>query len=99
MLFRDVIDLITFEESTNENGFSTQTETERTTVFSNKKSVRGNEYYLASQNGIKLEAMFVVRTADYQSQRYMDFENKRYEIVRTYDKGEFIELICQAFVV
>lgn len=98
MLFRDVVDLVFIEEGTNENGFPVKTETGRTTVFANRKSVRGNEFYLAAQNGIHLELMFVIRTSDYQSQRYLDFENKRYEIIRTYDNGEWMELVCQLYV-
>ena len=97
MLFRDVIELLTLEEGTNSNGFPSLIETGRETVFADKKSVRGNEFYLASQNGFKLELMFEVRSGDYQSERYLEFDGKRYEIVRTYDKGEFAELVCQAY--
>jgi SPP1 family predicted phage head-tail adaptor len=98
MLFRDVVDLLILEESENENGFPIMTEIGRNTVFANKKGIRGNEFYLASQNGYKLELMLEVRSSEYHGQRYLEFEFKQYEIVRTYDKAEFTELICQAHV-
>jgi SPP1 family predicted phage head-tail adaptor len=97
MLFRDVVDLLTMEESENENGFLVLEEAGRDTIFANKKGIRGNEFYLASQNGYKLELMLVVRSSDYQAQKYLEYNEKQYEIVRTYDKGEFTELICQIF--
>jgi SPP1 family predicted phage head-tail adaptor len=97
MLFRDAVDLLIMDKVQNENGFLVLTETSRETVFANKKSIRGNEFYLASQNGYKLEILFEIRTGDYQSEKYLEYENKRYEIVRTYEKAEFIELMCQAY--
>lgn len=98
MLFRDVVDLLVMEEGTNENGFSTLTEASRDQIFANKKGIKGNEFYLAAQNGTKLELMVVVRSSDYQSQSHLEYESKQYEIVRTYDKGEFTELICQVYL-
>jgi SPP1 family predicted phage head-tail adaptor len=98
MLYRDVIDLLVLEDTRDADGFSILNETERTTIFANKKSIRGNEFYQASLNGITLELMFEIRSYDYDEQRYLEFENKRYEIVRTFDKGETIELSCQAYI-
>jgi SPP1 family predicted phage head-tail adaptor len=98
MLYRDVVDLLVLIDARDTDGFSTLVEKERSTVFANKKSIRGSEFYQASQNGITLELMFEIRSCDYGGQRFLEFENKRYEIVRTYDKGETIELSCQAYV-
>lgn len=97
LLFRDVLDLLVLEEGTNENGFPVIEVNERIQVFANKKSVRSNEFYLASQSGYKLEKMFEVRSVDYNSQTFLDYDSKRYEIIRTYDKGELIELVCQLY--
>jgi hypothetical protein len=97
MLFRDVIDLLTFSETINENGFPERTETSRETVFANKKSIRSSEFYLAAQNGYSLELMFDVRTIDFRSQKYIEFEFQKYEIVRTYENGEYTELVCQVY--
>ncbi|QNG60388.1 phage head closure protein [Bacillus sp. PAMC26568] len=93
----DVINLLILEEGSNENGFPVTVEKSRLTVFANRKSVRSNEFYLAAQSGYSLELMFEVRSADYNSESHLDFEGKKYEIVRTYNKGELTELICQSY--
>lgn len=97
MLFRDVIQLLRIEEQPNdEDGSLVESTTSNRTVFANKKSVRGNEFYLASQQGFNLSCMFEVRSADYESETLLEYEAKQYEVVRTYDRGEFTELVCQA---
>lgn len=98
MRFDSVIDLVNAEKGTNENGFSQLIENSRRTIFANKKSIKSSEFYLASQSGFSLEIMFEVFSAEYESEAYLDFGEKRYEIVRVYDKGKLTELICQAYV-
>lgn len=40
--------------------------------------------------------MFVVRSAEYEGEAQLEYNGKRYNIVRTYDKdGEFTELVCE----
>lgn len=97
MMWRDVIDILVIEEGTNENGFPEKVITERKTIFANKKSVRNNEFYQAAQSGFSLGLMFEVRSIDYDRQEVLEHELKQYEIIRTYDKGETTELICQAY--
>jgi SPP1 family predicted phage head-tail adaptor len=97
MLFRDTIDLLELQDTKTPNGFRQLTEISRITVFANKKSIRSSEFYLASQNGYALELMFEVRTMEYGSQKYLDFDGKRYLIIRTYDRGEITELTCQLY--
>lgn len=97
MLFRDTVDLVELQHVINNNGFRQKSEISKTTVFANKKSIRSTEFYLASQNGYALELMFEVRTMEYASQKYLDFDGKRYLIIRTYDRGEITELNCQLY--
>lgn len=94
MLFKDIIDLVAITTAKDPDGFPVTTETKRT-VFADKKSVRQSEFYQAALQNINLELMFDVRTVDYQEEKLLDYEGKRYKIVRTYDKdGEMTELIC-----
>lgn len=97
MLFRDVIDLIFLEENENVNGFPVTSIKAKRTIFANKKSVQRNEFYLASQQGFKLSLMFEIRAIEYNSENYLLFQEKQYEIVRAYEKGELMELVCQAY--
>jgi SPP1 family predicted phage head-tail adaptor len=95
MLFRDVIDLVTVVEGKDADGFPADTEVVRKDIFANKKSVRSSEFYQASQSGYRLDLMFEIRSIDFENETYLVFNGKRYEIIRTYDKGENIELVCQ----
>lgn len=67
-------------------------------IYANKKSVRQSEYYQAQSNGVMPEIAFEIRIVEYDSQRFLTYKDKRYRIVRTYEKGEDIELICEGAV-
>jgi SPP1 family predicted phage head-tail adaptor len=96
MLFRDVVDLVAITEGKDADGFPTDVETVRNNIFANKKSVRSSEFYQASQQGIRLSLMFEIRSIEYQDEKELRFEGKDFEIIRTYDRGEITELVCQS---
>ena len=94
MLWRDVIELGTIVESiVSSEVIETITYRE---VFANKKSVKSNEFYEARSMDLKPELMFEVRSSEYNDEIKLKFNSKVYEILRTYDKGEIIELICSS---
>lgn len=97
MRFDSVLDLLITENATNDNGFPILNISSRKTVFGNKKSIRSQEFYLASQSGYSLELMFVVYKAEYESQKYLEYQSKRYQIIRTFEKDKYVELMCQAY--
>ena len=98
MLFRDTIDLVSVAYSTNDVGNSAEVET-KLTVYADKQSIRQSEFYQAAQTGLKPELMFVIRTIDYNNETRLEYNSKKYNIIRAYDKtGEFTELICQGIV-
>ena len=90
----EVVNLIGLVEGTDEMGWPIEEEVERTNIFANKKSVRSNEYYLAKQGGVELQHMFEIRSIDYQGEEKLRYNGEVFEIERTYDKGEVIELVC-----
>lgn len=67
-------------------------------VFANKKSVRQNEFYQAQALGLRPELMFEIRSFEYTGEEKLEFDDHEYSIIRTYDRGETIELICQGAV-
>lgn len=98
MLFRDVIKLISTTTTENDMGDIIETPIEHE-VFADKQSVRQSEFYQAAATGLRPELMFVVRSIDYQGEIRLKYNNKEYNIIRTYDKdGELTELICQGVV-
>ena len=76
IMFSEVIELISFNTSIDENGFEINTETKEE-VFANKKSVRSTEFYEAQKLGYKLSVMFVIRPYEYNGQEYIYYENNK----------------------
>lgn len=94
----DVVYLTGLVEGNDDDGFPAIIESERKKVFANKKSIRSTEYYQAKQSGIDLSFTYEIRAIDYDGEErlYLSFEGgKSYEVERTYEKGEFIELVCK----
>jgi len=99
MMWRDVIELQSVDYSTDQYGDRVEI-TQNTKVFANKKSVRQSEFYQAMAQGLRLEAMFEVRSMEYEGQRHLVYNNKVYVITRTYTKNdEIMELVCTGVVV
>ena len=65
-------------------------------VFADKQSVRQTEFYEAKQLDLAPEVMFVVRSIEFQNDEFVRWKEKVYRIIRTFDKGETIELVVGA---
>lgn len=85
---------IPLTEETNSNGFPGLATEERRLVFCNKKSVGYSEFYQSQQAGYKAELKLQIRTQDYNGETLVEFEGRRYKVLRTYESkgGEFTEL-------
>jgi len=96
VLFRDVVELLsrTLEQDPL-TGEMREVEAARQ-VFANRRSVRQSEFYHAHMAGLMPEVMFEVRSFEYQGERALRYQDKRYDIIRTYDRGEMTELVCAA---
>lgn len=94
MLWNDVIELGNLSQ-TIVSGEAINTYTYRT-VFADKQSVRQSEHYEAKQLGLKPELMFVIRSTEFSNDERLKYKSKEYEIIRMYDKGETLELVCGA---
>ena len=94
----DIIYLLQFETTTDENGFEVSTETQ-TEVFAERKSIRSQEFYEAQKQGYKLSTMFVIKPYEYDEQEYLLYEGKKYKVERTYEKDtENLEIICSRVI-
>jgi len=96
-MFKDVINLISVTNTVNDGGDTIQVETARE-VYANKKSIKQSEFYRAFTVGLKLECTFEIYSFEYAAERKLTYENKAYNIIRTFEKGDFIELICEVVV-
>ncbi|MFB4258973.1 hypothetical protein ACE106_07405 [Shouchella clausii] len=90
----DVVYLAHQGKGRDKDGFPDNSEGEPRQVFANKKSVRSQEFYLAKQNGYELTHMFEVRSVEYEGEEVLYYHENRNLVLRTYEKGEFVELIC-----
>lgn len=64
-------------------------------VFAEKRSISQSEFFNAGQTDIKAEKCFVIYSHEYNDERFLIYENKKYSIYRTYEKDEDIELYCE----
>lgn len=63
-------------------------------IFGDKLSIRSKEFYEARLVGLKPEIAFEVYTSEYQDEIKLRYNNKDYEIIRTYGDDEKVQLIC-----
>ena len=82
------------KEPTNENGFSNPLIETGNPVFCNRRSISQGEYYKAQQAGKKVEVKVEVHCIDYAGETLVEFEGKRYSVLKTYEPpdGDVIEL-------
>jgi head-tail adaptor len=93
--FSDVVNLTSITEGTDAEGFPANVEVTRNNIFANKMPVHSAEFYQASQAGFTIQSLFQIRSIDYEGEESLTHNNEPYEVVRTYDKGEFVELSCE----
>lgn len=87
------VKLIELKKEINENGFEEVVRNVKDPILANKLSVRSNEYWSAKQNGIELSNVFEVNSIEYQGERELLYDDESYHIERTYDKGDYTELV------
>jgi len=94
MNWSDVVELIRVVNGVDDDGFPVDDLEEKRRVFANRKSVKSSEYYAAKQSGIELSYIFELRSVDYDGEVKLKYNDEPYEVERSYEKGEFIELTC-----
>ena len=74
------------------------TAVEKTEVFVQPRGVYQSEYYNAAQVGLKPSlTLFISNREDYNGQKYLEFEGKEYEVIRTdwNAQRDGLSLICE----
>lgn len=94
MIRAEVISLVS--ETPEAHGvFTTISETSRD-VFAEIRSVGYNEFYAAKSAGIEPSIVFVLQDyMEYNGEKVVLFDSKRFRVVRTYTNGQTIELTCE----
>lgn len=69
---------------------------EKRKAFAEKKSVRQSEFYQAASSGFKPEVTLVVYTREYKGENQLEYNDKTYSIIRSYDRPDGkTELTCE----
>jgi len=92
----DVAELIRTEIAADSEGVETTTETGRRQIFCTvSQGVVRAEYYEALRNGIILCATVECWEQDYEGEKLLELNGRRYRIERSYPTGYgFLELYC-----
>lgn len=67
-------------------------EQERRTILCNELSVYGADFYRGASVGLKPELVLEIHDFEYQGEKQVIYKEKLYEVLRTYDTGDYIEL-------
>lgn len=91
----ETIKLISTTTSKDEYGMQKNTETERT-VYVNVQSVTRQEFFDAGQAGLQPQYVFVMFAPDYEGEKIVEYNNRRYRVYRTYiRKDENLEVYVE----
>lgn len=72
-------------------------EEQKEEIACNKRSLTRSEFYFAAQADMKPSMVLEVHSFEYKNQNYLEFNGKRYKVLKTFDKSpEIIELTCEA---
>lgn len=90
----DVLTLITQTRGVDEYGDAVINESTRE-VFAEVQSVGQKEFYQAQALGLQPEIKFVLADYyDYNGEKLVEWDGKRYSVLRTYSASQKLELVC-----
>lgn len=96
MEYSEIIYFINEVVGEDEIGNTEVTSSTTTKCYAKKQSLRTNEFYNATMVGLTPSCEFVVKRLNYNGQNELEYNNEKYEIIRTVDpKNKFdIVLVC-----
>ena len=96
MEYQEIIYLVSNTLEEDEIGNIKTSSFQLTKRYAKKQSVRTNEFYSAVESGVSPDIEFVMKRLDYDGQLELEWNHKRYSVIRTIDpKNKFdIVLVC-----
>lgn len=96
MEYTEIIYLVSKVLEEDEIGNITTSSFTLTKRYAKRQSVRTNEYYSAVETGLTPSVEFVMKRLDYDGQMELEYNQKRYMVIRTIDpKNKYdIVLVC-----
>lgn len=78
--------LISITQTKDKYGMPVKTES-KTEIFCRVTSVSGSEFNQASQNGIKPQWKFVIKSREYSGEKAVEFNGQKFAVYRTYQSS------------
>ena len=98
MTYDNQLTLISQTYTTDDIGNQMAVET-KTNILCGLKSIGRNEFYSASQVGLKPTIIFTIHAYEYNDEILIEFESKQYSVLKTYSINfEDLELTCKRVV-
>ncbi len=96
MEYSEIIYLISLVKAEDEIGNYTPSSETKQKCYAKKQSVKTGEYYSAIEVGLTPNCEFVVKRLNYNGESELEWNDERYQIIRTVDpKNKFdIVLVC-----
>lgn len=96
MQYSEIIYLIRQVKGEDEIGNAITSSETPIKCYAKKQSIRTNEFYSAVEVGMTPSCEFVVKRLNYNGEEELDYNDERYQIIRTVDpKNKFdIVLVC-----
>ena len=96
MEYSEIIYLVNIVKEEDEIGNVLPSSETLTKCYAKKQSLRTNEFYNATMVGLTPSCEFVVKRLNYNGESELEWNNERYQIIRTIDpKNKFdIVLVC-----
>ena len=95
MTLCDTISLVNVVKTTDTDGYDTTTETLTTVMCDSGNGVTRSEFYEAMKAGIRLTAAFEMWACDYDGQKVIEHNGKRYNVERAFPLGDgAVQLNC-----
>ena len=68
---------------------------EKTVVCCNSSSLTRSEFYFAAQTNLQPSMILEVHEFEYDGQPLLEYEGKRYRVLKTFEKRDTVELTCE----
>ena len=96
MKYSEIIYLINLVKTEDEIGNCLTSSETRNKCYAKRQSVKTGEYYSAVEVGLTPNCEFVIKRLNYNGESELEWNNERYQIIRTIDpKNKFdIVLVC-----
>ncbi len=96
MQYSEILYLINLVKTEDEIGNVLSSSETKTKCYAKKQSVKTNEFYSAVEVGLTPSCEFVVKRLNYNGQEELEWNDTRYQVIRTIDpKNKFdIVLVC-----